>query len=364
MFSEPSRRWSLPLALVSWLGCAPTTSDSVGATAGASTATAHALPSAPSAAAASSSSAAPSEAHDAGAAAPERRASEGTVLDCAPLRCRSFATPADALAHVLEVERPVVLALGEAHAQREGGPRRSMVARFTSELLPVLSPRASALVVELLVPDETCGRETVAEVAQREKVVTREQATSNRSEYVALAERARALGIVPYPLRAKCADLEAVRAAKDDAVLAMLDLVTRLLREKVDALLEARPREAGGKPGAAERIVVTYGGAMHNDREPLEGRAQWSFVRGLERAASDRVIELDLVQPESIRDTDAWRRLRWRSAYDASGLAHANVLIAMGPGAYALVLAREPSAPAAAPASARSPSTSIPEAPR
>ena len=56
-----------------------------------------------------------------------------------------------------------------------------------------------------------------------------------------------------------------------------------------------------------DRLVVAYGGAMHNDLLPREGRADFSFGPSLAEATGGQYVELDLVIPEQIKDTDAWR---------------------------------------------------------
>src|SRR5207244_6846029 len=90
---------------------------------------------------------------------------------------------------------PRVLAIGEAHAPR-GATAESAAKRFTRELLPLLAGRASDLLVELMMPPPGCA-DAAAEVRQKQAPATSQQAPSNQSEYVAMGEKARALGIVP-----------------------------------------------------------------------------------------------------------------------------------------------------------------------
>ena len=87
-------------------------------------------------------------------------------------------------------------------------------------------------------------------------------------------------------------------------------------------------------------MVVLYGGAMHNDMAPRPGREQWSFAKDLDRTAGGKLVELDLIVPEFIKDTDAWKSQLWYPAYDREAMGAATVLVEMGPRSYALVFPR------------------------
>src|SRR5262245_36176227 len=63
------------------------------------------------------------------AAAPSAAAPSG---ECAALGCRLFDTPADAFRAVLET-KPLVIAIGEAHAQKGTEGIASSAKRFTSD---------------------------------------------------------------------------------------------------------------------------------------------------------------------------------------------------------------------------------------
>ena len=233
---------------------------SLAATAGCRGPRATAEPSAeptPSAAPVASSSAAP--------AAPAGAAKPG----CAALGCRLFDSPAQAFRAILD-EKPIIVAIGEAHAQKgaEGVP--SSAKRFTTELLPTLEGRASDLLVELMAPPSGCKAKAEA-VRKKQKVVTERQADTNQNEYVTMGNEARKRGVVPDLLRPTCADMDAINTAGPDAIAASLTTIARLTKVKVKALVDRNTR------AGAEKIVVTYGGAMHNDATPPRERAEWSF---------------------------------------------------------------------------------------
>ncbi len=260
---------------------------------------------------------------------------------CGALECGRFATPEAAFEAVL-AERPLVLAIGETHAQAgtEGIP--SSTARFTSALLPLLGGRASDLVLELWVADGSCGqRET--RVAEVQKPVTEPQRETNQNEFVLLGQRASELGVRPHVLRPSCADYDRVVAAGADGVTEMLALIARETEALIAATLR-RNREQG-----IERVVVAYGGAMHNDLVPREGREAYSFGPSVSAHTGDRYVELDLIVPEFIGDSAAWRSLPWYAHFDPRAHPEQVTLLRVRPRSYVLVFARTLTPPAAAP---------------
>ena len=105
------------------------------------------------------------------------------------LDCVLEATKAAVLA-----EKPRVLAIGEAHAQKGSGVDSS-AKRFTLELLPALKGKASDLLVELMLPAKGCAKKVEA-VREKQKVVTEKQAETDQNEYVTMGQEAKKLGIV------------------------------------------------------------------------------------------------------------------------------------------------------------------------
>ena len=252
--------------------------------------------------------------------------------DCVELGCRLFDTPADAFRAVLE-SKPLVIAVGEAHAQKgtEGIP--SSAKRFTGELLPLLEGRASDLLVELMAPPAGCKKVT-EEVKTRQKVVTEKQTESAQSEYVIMGNEAKKRGMVPDLLRPSCADLDAIDKAGAEAIGASLATIARLTKIKVGELLDRNAR------AGAERIVATYGGAMHNDLTPPPERAAWSFGPDLAARAAGRYVEIDLFVPEFIQDTESWKKLPWYPHFDRDRHPEKTTLFNPRPGSYVLIFPR------------------------
>jgi len=251
---------------------------------------------------------------------------------CGALDCRLFDRPEDALAAVL-ASKPLVLGVGEAHAQKGMEGVDSAAKRFTDRLLPVLKERASDLVVELMLPPKGC-KPAETKVREKQKEVTRHQAAGNQSEYVTMGDAARKLGVVPDALRPTCDDLDAAAKAGDGAVPKMLETIARLAGDKAKELV-ARNQKLG-----ADRTVVLYGGALHNKAEPKPDRAAWSYGPELAKATGGRYVELDVFVPESIQDNDAWKAFAWYAHYDKKEHAGATVLFKTGPASWAMIFPR------------------------
>ena len=251
---------------------------------------------------------------------------------CGALECRLFDTPEGAFLAVL-ADKPKVLGVGEAHAQKGMEGIDSAAKRFTQSLLPLLKGRASDLVVELMLPPKGC-KPAEQKVRTAQKEVTKHQAASNQSEYVTMGDAARKVGVIPDALRPTCDDLDAAAKAGDLAIPRMLETIARLAGHKARELV-ARNDKLG-----QDRVVVLYGGALHNDASPKPERASWSFGPDLARATGDRYVELDVFVPESIQDTDAWKSLPWFPHYDRAAHAGATALFKTGPSSWALIFPR------------------------
>src|SRR5262245_28884423 len=85
---------------------------------------------------------------------------------------RFWASPAQLLQKLLE-KKPRVMAFGEYH-QVEGGPKvPSAVKRFGDQLLPVLAPGTSDLVLETWVTEGKCGEVETKAVAKVDESIKR-----------------------------------------------------------------------------------------------------------------------------------------------------------------------------------------------
>ena len=252
--------------------------------------------------------------------------------------CRLFDTPEAAFASIL-AEKPLVIGIGESHAPKDAEQIVSSTKRFTDTFLPMLAdPKrdmvASDIVLEIWVAEGQCGKKKEAAVAEKQKPVTQGQAKTNQNEYVALGDAAHAKGIKPHILRAPCADYDKILNAKDDAVIVMLEMIARLMNEKVMALL-AQHADAG-----PEKMILTYGGAIHNDIVAREGREKWTFGPNLSGQTKGRYVAVDLVVPEYIKDNESWNALPWVKHFKKDAYPAKTTLFRPAPGSYVLIFPR------------------------
>jgi hypothetical protein len=227
---------------------------------------------------------------------------------CGAFECRWFDNGAAALGFVL-ADAPLALGVGEAHALAGTEQLASTARRFSEELLPSLSGRASHLVVELLNPDPRCAAVT-RDVRRAQEPVTAPQSSESQRDYIELGRHARALGIEPFVLSPTCEEFGAIAAAGSGAIDAMLTTIARVTSRMLRGAL-AKNRAAG-----RSSLVIGYGGALHNDIAPAREKLGWSYGPDLVAFSSGRYVELDLIVREFIKDTDAWRALPWYEHFD------------------------------------------------
>ena len=205
-----------------------------------------------------------------------------------------FATAAAALEQVLAIPARVV-AFGEYHQTAETAKIPSSLARFTNELFPQMAKLATDLVVETWVADGRCGKREDKVVAEVQTTTERPPQTEN--EIVTLLKRAQASGIAPHILTMSCKDYARVTTRDGDTDFArMLALTRERLQSEVSRWLGA-PKPVAGK-GA--RMVMVYGGALHNDLYPVPGDRPFAFGRALFAKAKGQYLEVDLFVPEYI----------------------------------------------------------------
>ena len=250
-----------------------------------------------------------------------------------------FNNAAEAFAAVL-ASKPAIIAVGEAHAQKGTEHIDSSAHRFTNSLLPMISAESSDLIIELIVADRACKKAT-QQVAEATEPVTKTQRNSNKSEYLVLAETAEKLGVRPHVLRPNCDQFKTVANAGDDKVLQMLTLIADL---SVDIVSRIRRRNAAAK--AKRGVVILYGGAMHNDLSPQDGREPFSFGPRLTQLVDGRYIEIDMIVPEFIRDSDTWRALEWYPHFKRDANPDKATLFNPRPGSYVLIFPESPAADA------------------
>jgi hypothetical protein len=146
------------------------------------------------------------------------------------------------------------------------------------------------------------------------------------------------VGIVPDMLRPSCEDLKAIGASGDDAVDVSLRTIARLTASQAERLVARDARSESDR----DKMVIIYGGALHNELPPPAGPSlhdpAWSYAPALDVAASGRLIALDVVVPEFIGDDSTWRSLAWWPYYDRRALGGKVTLFRTGTRSFTLVL--------------------------
>jgi len=237
-------------------------------------------------------------------------------------------TAAAGLARMLEQVKPRVLGIGEVHLVAGGPKVRSALSRFTDDMLAGLDGRATDLVVETWVSEGACGK-TEKQVTADVRATT-ERPPETESEITRLLRRSRELHMRPHVMTMRCKEYEAVRSKTGEVDYdKLLTLIGSELHRNVRAALDA-----GGK----QATVLVYGGSLHNDRQPNQGVAAYSYGVKLAEELGDGYVELDLYVPELVESDDLLKAEPWFPL-----LARATgkvVLVERSPRSYILLLPR------------------------
>ncbi len=296
------------------------------------------------------------------------RESAAAPADAAPApgrhRAREFATPAKALAAILEEKKPRVIGFGEYHELRSSAAVQSTIHRFTADMIDLLAGRATDLVVETWVEVGRCGEEEKRVSKDVRQVTERPKHTQN--ELVIMIQRAKKLAIRPHLLELRCADYKAVLkqglapgspelerssqppSSEEVDYEKLLQLVAAKLRDNAIAGLELR-----GDQG----VIALYGGSLHNDLYPVPGTEDFSYAPAVDRAAKGGYVEVDLYVPEYIDADPDLKSEPWYPSYRQRAGADRVLLFERAPRSYILILRRGlmRSAPPALPAKPANP---------
>jgi hypothetical protein len=227
-----------------------------------------------------------------------------TPRDGGPPPVRSFPALGAALAAIVPDDARVV-GFGELHQRLDRPQARSALAVFTAEGLPALAPRLSDLVVETWLVDPKCGAS--AREATTRLETTMQRPATTKSEIAQLADAARAAGIQPHAMTLACTDYATIAPAGGEVdPVAMLTLTTRELGRVAASAVSHRDGEPGHRP-----LIALYGGALHNDRFPDAGVAEWSYAAAIDRATGGHFVEIDLIVPEFADGDQVAARQPW-----------------------------------------------------
>ncbi len=237
------------------------------------------------------------------------------------------------LVELVGKQGPRILGIGELHQVVDGPQGPAAIDWFTDQLLPLLAPSATDLVIETWVFEGGCGEqeEIVAEVLPE---ATRRPEQVEDS-IVRLARVARELGVTPHALELSCADYDAVTGPEGEIVYEqLLAVMTRELGALAKLGLET--------PGAR---VILYGGAVHNDLHPRPALAAYSYATGLaELPGGHAYVELDLYPPAMAQAQTGFAQEAWYPLIEQAGPEHL-VLYERDPRSLVVLLPSAPTKP-------------------
>ncbi len=242
---------------------------------------------------------------------------------------REVATTTAAIALILaENPRPLVYAIGEYHQTRNAIAATSPLAHFTREIIGLLEPHADHLVVEAWL-DASCWG-----TARDQVIAATRRGTATQMQVLRLIDRSKRLHLQTHTLPLTCIEYDAVVDASGHVnFLLLLELITDKLVETTRALV------------AADRAVIVYGGALHNDLYPRWPLESLSYARPLARELGGRVLEIDLVVPEVVATMAMIRGEPW---FPLLGRASPDRVIIWqrGPASYVVILPAQSEEPA------------------
>lgn len=208
----------------------------------------------------------------------------------------AYADLATALRAIIPDDARVV-GFGELHARTDRPSVTSALVHFT-RALPAFGDHISDLVLETWLTTPRCGQAAVDATARIETTVRRPAET--KSELGDLAAAVKAAGIRAHAMTLTCDDYAAIAPPGRDVDAAqMLTVTTRELTRIAVSAVAHRDREPAHRPW-----VALYGGALHNDRFPAPGVAEWSYAAAVDAATANHFVEVDVVVP-ALADGDA-----------------------------------------------------------
>jgi hypothetical protein len=251
---------------------------------------------------------------------------------CDELTFQEFSTTASAVAAILDHAGPAkVYAVGEYHPTKRTQVGPSPLARFTSDIIDQMMPRARHLVVEAWT-DTGCsgaGQRAQLQVAQ---AIGRPPAQTTDIE--ALVMKSAKNRLATHGLQMTCIERGALldRMGHVD-FLRLLELVTEKLQATTKALV------------SDDRAVIVYGGALHNDLYPRWPLGALSYAEPLQQDLGGGVVEIDLIVPEVVAPLAMIRNEGWFPLLGRSAPGR-TLVWERGPGSYVLILPAQSFEPA------------------
>lgn len=216
-------------------------------------------------------------------------------VECGALSCRAYREFGAAFEATL-VEKPRVVAIGEAHAKKGLESVDTSAKRFTAEIVPRLRGRASDLLLELMAPAQGC--ETAKKETQKQLgKIGKDQQVEAPNELVTLGKAAEKEGIKVSQLHPTCKDFANIAQSKTPPLTVLQTITSSIIRDTVAALKD-RP---------ADKLFLIYGGAFHTEPSPPPERAEFSVASEVSKAAGGQYASVHVFVREYIDQTwDIW----------------------------------------------------------
>jgi len=243
-----------------------------------------------------------------------------------------YATSAEALQEIIKT-KPTILAVGEIHQLKKFSHIPSAIKRFHLNMLGSLKGKATDLIVETWRLTGNCDKKAKKVIKKVQKVIKRPKKTEN--QVVNLIVAAKKMGIQPHILFVHCKTYHKLMAKKGNLrYTEIIRLVTRLLREKAQAIVKARIKRK-----QQPRLVV-YGGALHNNLKPEKGEETYVYAPKLDKQVKGKLVELDLYVPEYIENDPDYKDKGWFPLLKKHKSTKQVVLITRSPKSYIILLPR------------------------
>lgn len=152
-----------------------------------------------------------------------------------------------------------------------------------------------------------------------------------------MLRRARERGVAPHILRLGCDEYQRLLGTSGQLDhIELLAVVTRHLGATATRVLRHRGRRPSSAP-YRRRLVVLYGGALHNDLYPREELESFSYAAKLQPLVGERYVELDLFVPEYVAGQELVKHEPW---YPLVARARPDrvLLVRRGERSYAMIL--------------------------
>lgn len=228
-------------------------------------------------------------------AAPSASAPRPVFTACGALECRAYDDLATAFEATLQ-DKPLVVAVGEAHAKKGLEWVDTSTKRFTREIVPKLAGRTSDLLLELMAPAQGC-EQAKKETNKQLGKIGKNQAAEAPNEYIVLGKSAEKVGIKVSQLHPSCKQLSAIATSKSPP-LTVLQTITALIADDASQAVAAK---------SDDKMFVIYGGAFHGEPNPPEERAEFSFAAPVSKAAKGRYVSVHVFVREYIDASwDIW----------------------------------------------------------